>query len=287
MVNKDDEATAVVRMLRYLEREYRGLRPDPVGAPCPGLVRAESRLRDEMSRALARAYRAGMLPLPIAEKITAVEDELRSAGRVSLYVDVGIGLASDVIGYVDAVGLDQDGEPGGDNLFLCPGSISLVWPEVFVSIYAAEVVDDGTKIETAFDAQSIVYFVLGYYAEASRMLADWIEGHFGDRLAEPVGDEIEPDDRDAIGSAALNAVVAGGLAGVLQAAVGARSVDRVTAIIRERVAADFRLYDRRADDWAAELRATKKTVTDSTGWREIMQWRAANKADRVSKKTGK
>ncbi len=112
-----------------------------------------------------------------------------------------------------------------------------------------------------------------------------------DRLAESVGDEIEPDDRDAIGSAALNAVVAGGLAGVLQAAVGARSVDRVTALIRERVKADFRLYWLRADDWADQLRVAKKTVTGSKGWREVMAWRAANKADRVSnpvsKKTGK
>jgi hypothetical protein len=111
-----------------------------------------------------------------------------------------------------------------------------------------------------------------------------------DALAEPVGDEITADNQgkqDAIAAAALRAVVDGNLAGVLQAAVGTRAVDRVTALIRDRVVNDQRLYERKADHWAEELRVTKKTITDSEGWREIMEWRAANKADRVSKKTGK
>ena len=117
--------------------------------------------------------------------------------------------------------------------------------------------------------------------EIERLMAEWIENHADDDQVDQGGDS------DAVESAVLGAVVAGGLAGVLQVAVGARAVDRVTAIIRERVAKDRRLYWWRADDWAAELRVTKKTVTDSDGWREVMAWRASNKADRVSKKTGK
>ena len=117
----------------------------------------------------------------------------------------------------------------------------------------------------------------------SETVARWLI----EALAEPAGDVIEADDRDAIESAALNAVVSGGLAGVLQVAAGARAVDRVTAIIRERVAGDRRLYWYRAEDWAAELKVSKPTVTASDGWDEIMKWRAANQAERVSKKTGK
>ena len=135
-----------------------------------------------------------------------------------------------------------------------------------------------------FSGPVFTYSVRASFIRDSSVALRWLIGQLSE-IDDP--GKVGHDDRDAIESAALNAVVSGGLAGVLQVAVGARAVDRVTAIIRERVEGDRRLYWYRADDWAAELKVSKPTVTDSDGWREIMQWRAANRADRVSKRVSK
>lgn len=248
----------------------------------PNADREFERLLLRVSGALRDAFYTRRLPGLILDAC----DQEKSSG-LNLFWEFQ--MAFSVVGYwepYEFVEPDWEADDGeyvvGDRaVFLRPGPISLAWPGVFDSILCEDRLSNDADVQAIFGTALVEqqFTIMGYYATACDLLADWIEAR---SVAEPeVAVSADPS------ADALSAVVAGGLAGVLQAAVGARSVDRVTAIIRERVAADFRLYDRRADDWAAELRTTKKTVTDSTGWREIMQWRAANKTDRVSKKTGK
>jgi hypothetical protein len=260
-INVEVDTAAIVKMLRHLDLEYLALRPSPNGGPCPGLVRAELRLRHEVGRVLLRSYKGGILPSPIAENIATGEADL----------------CCGVIGYVNTIGINDTGEPGGDRLRLVPGSISLVWPEVFTPLHVGDIVQSGEKIKTVFDVQSITSIVFGYYAEACRMLADWIEKHHVRRDQE--------DNRDALGSKALAAVVNSGLAGVLRTAGKAPAKAQVTAAIRDMLAEDSRRYEWTANDWVRALKASKPTIVKSEGWQEIMRWREANRQKLVSQKT--
>ena len=94
-------------------------------------------------------------------------------------------------------------------------------------------------------------------------------------------------------SAALDAVVRSGLAGVMQQAAGASAIDRASAAMLNLFESDRGEYGSwRAERWAEHLGVSKKTVVGSAdkpnkAWGEIMAWRESNKAERVSKETAK
>lgn len=274
---ENPDALGMARKLRFLAGKYRELKPFAFnGADWPLFHRWQD-ITQKLSFLLERLARVNALPDAILQNVRFGDNS---------YGALFYSPAMAAIGYR---WMTTETTHGGGGCFfelpvLAPGPIGQVWPEIFNSIEIEEAQHcERSEIEEKCRDSVLWYLfeILGYYETACDLLADWIENHADDDQGDQVGD------RDSVGSAALGAVVAGGLAGVLQAAVGARAVDRVTAIIRERVAADGWLYWRRADDWVAELQVSKPTVTDSVGWREVMEWRAANRADRVSRKTGR
>jgi len=86
---------------------------------------------------------------------------------------------------------------------------------------------------------------------------------------------------------ALDVVVDGGLAGVLQAAASNSRSVQCSAVMVEMLKSDATYYEWSADTWASTLKATKRTITRGTAWAQIMEWREANKLKRVPKKTAK
>lgn len=186
-IDVDVDVAAVVRMLRYLEREYRGLRIGAGDEPGRIFKDGKWRLESQLGRALSMAYVAGLLPLPIASDIAAVERDVEAHG-ISLIGAVHLSLVPHIVGYCDVKSVDDDGEPGGEHRFLAPGAIELVWPEIFGGVWLSDdtklasyslsrPIFDGAWLGDAdgVDDPAIIAAVLGLYAEACRLLADWIE----------------------------------------------------------------------------------------------------------------
>ena len=96
----------------------------------------------------------------------------------------------------------------------------------------------------------------------------------------PTSDTVV-DSKKEIRVEALAAVVAGGLAGITQAAVSLPAGDRIAEVMRSMCASDEDYYSWRAEDWADYLKASKPTITGCVGWKEIMEWRAAQKQNRA------
>jgi hypothetical protein len=173
-IDVDVDAAAVIRLLRYLEREYRGLRLGVGNEPGRIFKDGRRRLESQLGRALSTAYGAGLLPVPIASDIAAIEQQIDAINR-RIGATARLCLVPTIIGYQDLDGhcyfksaSDEDGEADGDHQWLIPGNIRSVWPEIF----------DGVRVKNAtggINDPAIMAAVLGLYAEACRLLADWAE----------------------------------------------------------------------------------------------------------------
>jgi hypothetical protein len=144
--------------------------------------------------------------------------------------------------------------------------------------------DNGCGGYTADDVMRIGEIPEATYCKREHWLRDsetaleWLARQAGEQTDTP-----NTLDAEIVARLALNAVVDGGLAGVLQAAAGTSSADRASEIMRMMLANDRRYYEWKADEWANHLRVTKRTITNGKAWREIMTLRASKKAERVPK----
>lgn len=93
---------------------------------------------------------------------------------------------------------------------------------------------------------------------------------------------VPADPQKEIRAEALAAVVAGGLAGMTQAAVSMPAGDRVSEVMRSMLA-DKKYYSWTAEEWAYHLKASKPTIIGCKAWGEIKQWRANQKQKRLVK----
>lgn len=97
-------------------------------------------------------------------------------------------------------------------------------------------------------------------------------------MAQPVG---TADPQKEIRAEALAAVVAGGLAGTVHAAVSLPAGDRISEVMRSMLASDKRYYTWTAKNWVDHLKASKPTIIGCTAWDEIKQWRTTQKLNRA------
>ena len=115
--------------------------------------------------------------------------------------------------------------------------------------------------------------------QALDAVIDWCE-------QKPEPTQVAPvDPQKEIRAEALAAVVAGGLAGITQAAVSLPAGDRVSKVMRSMCASGEKYYLWTADDWAVHLKSSKKTITGCVAWKEIMKWREAKKQTAMPVKT--
>lgn len=86
---------------------------------------------------------------------------------------------------------------GGDSaIFLQPGPVSLVWPRVFESILCHEGgLGNDPDIQEIFKTALVEqqFTIMGYYATACDLLAEWIEDHANDDHGDH-DDRVQPGD---------------------------------------------------------------------------------------------
>ncbi len=97
--------------------------------------------------------------------------------------------------------------------------------------------------------------------------------------------QLPADPQKEIRAEALAAILAGGLAGMTQAAVSLPAGDRAAEVMRSMCASDETYYLWSADSWVDHLKVAKKTVTGCVAWKEIMQWRETQKRIAMPVKT--
>lgn len=97
----------------------------------------------------------------------------------------------------------------------------------------------------------------------------------------------ELDVAKEVNSEALAAIVSGGLATTMQAAVSLPSSVITTESMRSMCRSHEKYYSWTADDWVVQLKVAKATVIGCDGWKEIMAWRAANKQTAMPAKSAK
>jgi hypothetical protein len=157
------------------------------------------RLLDRVSRVFVDAYGARRLPSPILETL----DKRKSSGLDAFWE---YRFALTVVGYWEPYEFVEPREEldegtfigGGRSIFLVPGPVSLVWPGVFENILCDARISDDADVRkifaTALDERR--FTIMGYYATACDLLADWIENHADDDH----DDHGKPDhdDRDGV-----------------------------------------------------------------------------------------
>lgn len=177
MVHDVDSAKGLPLRFRHLAGELRR------ASPHPNAAREFERLRFRASHALRDAFAARLLPTPIL-------DEFGSPGSSTgtnvfweyqpIHFFVGYCEPSE---YLEPLEYDEESgccSGGHRAVFLKPGAVSLVWPGVFESVFCGDFPDT-----PQFDVKEIArtawvderFTIMGYYATACELLADWIENH--------------------------------------------------------------------------------------------------------------
>ena len=166
----------------------------------PNADREFERLLLRMTRALRDSFDRRQLPSPI---LIALDND-KSSG-LNLFWELQ--LAISVVGYWDPCVFTEPYEDCDDNtwyggqraVFLKPGPVSSVWPGVFEDIlchdgWCCDEIDLQAIFSMALTEQR--FTIMGYYATACDLLADWIENHADDDH----DDHGKPDhdDRDGV-----------------------------------------------------------------------------------------
>jgi len=173
----------IVRQLKYYASEFRELRR------YNGLEDAEYSLLGKLGSTLSDAFDTNAMPSPILDAIAANHTELQDSDRRANC------LVKLVIGF--------QGEPAGPDrmnvVFIGPGYIMNVWPEVFAYAWCYDTNDHeiSQTITTALVKHRFEIF--GMYATACELLAEWIENHADDDHDDhdnpiPPGDGLHCDD---------------------------------------------------------------------------------------------
>jgi hypothetical protein len=270
-----DDASApdgFVSRFRHYATEFRSVRS------CDSSSKQEDVLANQVGVEISVLITNELAP---AEFLT----RLMANDKAGIGLDWSRNLCMDAIGYrpiCRAITILNSGEP---TFFvrLEPGWIAAIRPAAFPSIAIGMFWDRceaENAIETAYEKYR--FLILGYCALACESLADWIDEHHGQHNNR--GDHKDDHDGD---TKALSAVVSHGLATTLQKAASIKSIDRVTAAIREVIQNNPAAYDWSADDWVGYLKAAKRTVIKSQGWKEILAWRDANRVDRAGNQVPK
>ena len=103
-------------------------------------------------------------------------------------------------------------------------------------------------------------------------------GESGD--GKPLAQQVETK-VGSLPEAALNAIVAGGLAGVLNEAVKISAVQRYSQTMMKMLE-DSSYYEWGLKDWVDHLKAGRKTILLTPAWAHIKRWREENKRERLS-----
>lgn len=144
----------------------------------PNADREFERLLLRVSGALRDAFDTRRLPGLILDAV----DQNKSGG-LNLFWELQ--LALDVVGYwspcefIEPVEECDDGTLLGGHraIFLEPGPISLAWPGVFDSILCEDRLSSDADVQAIFRTALVEqqFTIMGYYATACDLLADWIE----------------------------------------------------------------------------------------------------------------
>jgi hypothetical protein len=114
-----------------------------------------------------------------------------------------------------------------------------------------------------------------------RVLKEIMHGQ-RESLQEKLPNSDDDRSRDAsLPDAALKAIVAGGMAGVLTEAAKLPAVERHSQTMMEMLK-DKRYYAWVLEDWVVHLGASKKTIQRTPAWGHIMAWREENKREMLS-----
>jgi hypothetical protein len=96
----------------------------------------------------------------------------------------------------------------------------------------------------------------------------------------PESDASRPEEA-SLPETALKAIVAGGLAGVLNEAGKVPAAQRHSRAMMEMLANDTRYYWWSAEDWVVHLKSSKPTILATDAWDHIKRWREENKRERL------
>lgn len=126
---------------------------------------------------------------------------------------------------------------------------------------------DGTK--AGYHTDCLVEVLENCYTTPDRPVKSAIKGEVGADLS----------------TKALEAIVAGGFGGVVQAAASVPAKDRYTQVMRNMLKGDVKYYEWIAQDWVDCLGASKPTIIGCDGWREIMERKETQKQASMPVKT--
>ncbi len=162
-------ALAIARRLRHMGQELRELRPLLQGDEAlwrKELIKASGMLGGEGAELVERC----LLPQSILDAIDSDPDRHGNLYKYSLL--------QIILGYIDFDVFDREGVKVEEHgyLFLRPGLVSCEWPEIFEPIL-------GEYVESSHEAKNQAstlfiehrYQIIGYYAKACELLAEWIE----------------------------------------------------------------------------------------------------------------
>ncbi len=88
------------------------------------------------------------------------------------------------------------------------------------------------------------------------------------------------EDDEGIPRLALQAVIDGGDAGLINQAIKVPAAERYSVTMMNMLAEDRKYYEWGLNDWATHLKAAKKTIQSTDAWRHIMAYREQEKQNR-------
>ena len=96
----------------------------------------------------------------------------------------------------------------------------------------------------------------------------------------PIQQADDGEDDNGIPRLALQAVIDGGDAGLINQAIKVPAAERYSATMMKMLAEDRKYYEWGLDDWAIHFSASRKTIQSTDAWRYIMAYRERQKQNR-------
>lgn len=115
-------------------------------------------------------------------------------------------------------------------------------------------------------------------ARGCEMLIEVIEREVA--AHKPIQQADDGEDDDGIPRLALQAVIDGGDAGLINQAIKVPATERYSATMMKMLAEDRKYYEWGLDDWAIHFSASRKTIQSTDAWRYIMAYRERQKQNR-------
>ncbi len=115
-------------------------------------------------------------------------------------------------------------------------------------------------------------------ARGCEMLIEVIEREMA--AQKPIQQADDGEDDEGIPRLALQAVIDGGDAGLINQAIKVPAAERYSATMTKMLAEDRKYYDWGLDDWEIHFSASRKTIQSTDAWRYIMAYRERQKQNR-------